>query len=164
VFEVDRGRAAVGQFDLHLVRGGESTVAAKGGHRALSGQAGEPAGEAADDLVLPAAQLADVDRGFPERQPVLGHLPGLGDHLGRVQERLGRDAADVEADPAERGPPVDEDDRLAQVGCAEGRGVPAGAGAQDEHVGAHVSGPGRGCRRRGGRGGRGGSGRRVLGA
>jgi hypothetical protein len=39
-----------------------------------------------------------------EGDAVLGHLLGFGDHLGRVQQRLGRDAADIQADAAERGP------------------------------------------------------------
>ena len=69
---------------------------------ALLGQAGQAADEPADDAVLPRAELVEVDRRRGERQAVLAHLLGLGDDLGRVQQRLRRDAADVEADPAER--------------------------------------------------------------
>ncbi len=77
---------------------------------ALFGQAGQPAGEPGDDAVLPAAQGVEVDGGGGEGQPGVGHLLGFGDHLGGVQQRLGRDAADVEAHPAQRAAGVDHDD------------------------------------------------------
>jgi hypothetical protein len=53
--------------------------------------------------------------------------------LGVAQQRLGRDAADVEADTA----PVlllDDGDGLAELGGADRGDVPAGAGTEDEDV------------------------------
>ena len=53
--------------------------------------------------------------------------------LGVAQQRLGRDAADVEADPA----PVlllDDGDRLAELGGADRGDVPTGAGTEDDDV------------------------------
>ena len=49
-----------------------------------------------------APQRGEVDLRLAERDAVLGHLLGLADDLRRVQQRLGRDAADVQADAAER--------------------------------------------------------------
>ena len=49
----------------------------------------------------------------------------LGDHLGDVQQRLGRDAADVEADAAERLVALDQHDVEAEVGGPERGGVAA---------------------------------------
>ena len=86
-----------------------------------------------------SAQRVQVDGRRGEDQPVAGHLLGLGDHLGRVQQRLGRDAAHVQADPAERTAAVDHDDLLAQVGGPERRGVAARSGAEHEHLGVLVT-------------------------
>ena len=77
--------------------------------------------------------------GAPNDSAVLGHLLGLGDHLGRVQQRLGRDAADVEADPAQRAAAVHQDDLFAQVGGPEGGGVAAGTGAEHQDLGVLVA-------------------------
>ena len=63
----------------------------------------------------------------------------LGDHLGGVQQRLGRDAADVEADAAQGRPALDQHHLLAEVGGAEGGGVAAGTGAQHQHLGVEVA-------------------------
>ena len=101
---------AVGGGDRDHVGGGEGGGADQGLDFALFGQPGQPAGEPGDDAVLPAAQRVQVDGRGGEGQPGVAHLLGLGDHLRRVQQRLGRDAADVEADPAERAAGVDHDD------------------------------------------------------
>ena len=51
-----------------------------------------------------------------------------------MQQGLGRDAADVEADAAQGGVALDDDDLLAQIGSAEGSRISAWAAADDEHV------------------------------
>ena len=51
----------------------------------------------------------EIDLRLAERDAVRGHLLGLGDHARRVQQRLGRDAADVQADAAERLVALDQD-------------------------------------------------------
>jgi hypothetical protein len=56
-----------------------------------------------------------------------------------VQQRLGRNATDVQTHPAQRLPAVDEDHLLAQVGGAERGGVAAGPTSQHEHFGMHVA-------------------------
>ena len=81
-----------------------------------------------------AAQLLEVELRLAERDAVLGHLAGLADDLGDVEQRLGRDAAAVEADAAELGVFVDEHDLHAVVGGVQGGRVAAGAAADDEEL------------------------------
>ena len=90
---------------------------------------------------------------------MLGHLLGLGDHLRGVQERLRRDAPDVEADPAEGVAGVDHQRLDAEVGGPERGGVPAGSGAEDEQPDVAVLGA---VLRRRRRAGPGGGGRRSV--
>ena len=56
----------------------------------------------------------------------------------RVQQGLGRNAADVEAHAAERRVALDQDHFLPKVGRAERGGVAAGAGPENNHVGVEV--------------------------
>ena len=67
------------------------------------------------------------------------HRRRLVDHLGDVQQRLRRNAADVEADAAEGLAFVNKHDLLAEIGGAEGRGVAGGAGPEDENVCLDIS-------------------------
>ena len=132
----------------------EPAEARDDGDLALPGQAGEAAGEPLDHAVLPAAQLVEVDSRGAEHDAVLAHLLGFGDDLGGVQQRLGRDAADIEADAAERRPAIDQHDLLAEIGGAEGGGVAARPGAEHQHLGSDVAcaaaGPGAARAQRGG--------------
>ena len=72
--------------------------------------------------------------------------------LAACSKRLGRDAADIEADAAEHRPAFDQHDLGAEIGGAEGGAVAAGSGAEHQHFGVQIARDGRG--RRGGRGGR----------
>ena len=54
----------------------------------------------------------------------LGFARG-GDGVGRVQQRLGRDAAPVQADAAQALVALDQDDFLAEVRRVKGRGITA---------------------------------------
>ena len=56
-----------------------------------------------------------------------------------MQQRLGRDAADIEAHAAERGFLLDQHHLLAEVGSAERGGVAAGAGAEHDDFGVDVA-------------------------
>ena len=60
-----------------------------------------------------------------------------------MQQRLGRDAADVEADAAQGLAGVHQHDGLSEVGGAEGRGVAARPGAQDQDLAGDVVDAGR---------------------
>jgi hypothetical protein len=73
-----------------------------------------------------------------EADAEIGHVLGFVHHRRDVEQRLGRNAADVEADAAERGVTLDDDRLHAEVGRAEGGGVTAGAGAEDEHFALDV--------------------------
>ena len=117
---------------------------------ALLGQRLEAAGELADDAVLPRAHLVDVDARLLERDAGLAELVGLGQDLGDVQQRLGRDAADVQADAAELLAAVDQRDGQPEVGGAERGRVAARAAAEDGHLDLDV-GVGGGRGRLGGR-------------
>ena len=64
---------------------------------------------------------------------------GFGDHLGDVQQRLRRDAADVQAHAAQRRVALDQHHLLAEIGGAERRGVAAGPGAEHQHLGVDVA-------------------------
>ena len=139
LFEADRaGRPVVGG-DLDHVRRGELAGADHGGDLALFGQPGQPTGEPVDHALFPATQRAQVDGRRGEGQSVAGHLLGLGDHLGRVQQRLGRDAAHIQAHPAERAAAVDHHNLLAEVGGPERCGVAARPGAEHQHLGVLIA-------------------------
>src|SRR5699024_8268753 len=98
--EIDRAPVAV-MLDRQFV------VAAEGAHAlhdfdlALPGHAGQAAGELFHHRVLEAAQLVEIDVGLAEGYAVLAQLRGRIDDLTDVQQRLGRNAADVETDPAD---------------------------------------------------------------
>jgi hypothetical protein len=94
----------------------------------------QTADELADDLVLPLEQLRQVDRGRREGNAVRAHLLDLVDDLGRVQQGLGGNASDVEADSAQHRPALDERDLEAEIGRAECGGVTAGARAEHEQL------------------------------
>ena len=67
------------------------------------------------------------------------HLCRLVDDLGGVQQRLGGNAAHIEADPAEGLTAIHQDNRLPQVRGTECGGVAARPGAQYEDLGVQVA-------------------------
>ncbi len=127
---------------------GERALAGDDRHLALARQAGQPRRQALDDALLPAAQSVEVEARRREDDAVRGHLRRFVYDFSRMQQRLGRYASDVEANAAERRPPVDQDDALAEIRGAEGGGVAARSGAQDEDVAFEVDLRRRGRRRR----------------
>ena len=66
-------------------------------------------------------------------QPVLLRVADPLDEGGRFEQRLGRDAAAVEARAADL-VLVDEGDLQAELGRAEGGGVAAGSGAEHDEI------------------------------
>ena len=145
--EPDDAGPSVRARDLDAVRRDEAAGPLQRRDLALLGQPGQAPDELADDAVLPRPQPVQVDGRGPEGQAVLAHLLGLGDHLRGVQQRLRRDAADVEADPAQGVAAVDDHDLEPEVGRAERRGVAAGAGAEHEQADVAVLAAVRGGRR-----------------
>ena len=71
---------------------------------------------------------------------------------GRVQQRLRRNAADVEADAAERRVALDQHGLHAEIGAAECGGVAARARAEHQHLAFDVDVAGVSGRRRVGAG------------
>jgi hypothetical protein len=81
-------------------------------------------------------QLADIDGGTSNgdaHRVAVQHLVVL---LGGVDQRLGRDAADVEADAAD-GLFLDADDFFTQLTCANGCDIAARPRANDSNLGAN---------------------------
>ena len=89
--------------------------------------------EPADDAVLVRVDPGHVDADQVGLDAELLALAGLVGDLGRVQQRLGRDAAAVQAGAAQLGL-VDQRHREVQLGRAQGGGVSAAAGAEDHDV------------------------------
>ena len=71
---------------------------------ALLGQHAQAAGQLLDDRALPAAQLLEVDLRRAEGDAMGAHLLGVLDDLGRMQQRLGGNAADIQTHAAQRRP------------------------------------------------------------
>ncbi len=103
-------------------------------HLALLGQRRQAAGQFANHAFLPAANLVDVDAGLAEGHTVVADFFRLIDDLGHMQQRLGRNAADIQAHPAQGGVLFHQHHLLAQIGRAESRGITAGASAQYQHL------------------------------
>ena len=160
-----RLRRPFGELDFDVMRIEELADAAHDFDLARLGHAGEPAGQLADDLVLPAAKRLEVDLRRAERDAVLGERLRLVHHGRDVQQRLRRNAADVEAHAAERAVALDQHRLHAEVGGAERGAVAARSGAEHEHPAFDVglAGVGRGpWNRRGAGAGFGGALRRAA--
>ena len=78
-------------------------------------------------------RLADLDA-----ERVEG-VAGLVEHLGGVQQRLGRDAADIEAGAAKRRALLDHGDLQAELGGLDGADIAARAGSDDDDIISHFS-------------------------
>ena len=86
-------------------------------------------------FVLVAAQLVERDLRLAEVDAEIRRMRGFVDHRRRMQQRLRRNAADVEADAAERGIAFDQHRIQAQIGGAERGGIAAGTGAEHDDAG-----------------------------
>ena len=129
------GFAAVFRFNNNAVGRAELAHAIHHLHLALLGQPGKPAGELADYAFFPAADLVDVDFWLAETHTLVLDLFRFGDDFCYMQQRFGRNAADVQAHPAQAVITLDQYHLLAEIGSAEGGGVTAGSGAQYQHFG-----------------------------
>ena len=116
----------------------EAAVTLHGLHLALLGEPGQSFGQTAHHRVLPAAQLLEIQLGRTKDDAVLCHRAGLFDDLRGVQQRLGRDAADVETNTAQRRVALDQDGLLAEVGGPKRGRVATGPGTQDDDLRAEV--------------------------
>ena len=96
--------------NAHLVRTGKLARALDHRDLALPGKPGEASGQPIDHAALPLTQAADVDRRLAEADAVRSHLARFFDDTRRMQQRLRRDAADVQTHTAELGPAFDQCD------------------------------------------------------
>ena len=103
-------------------------------HLAALGQFAQVLGQTIDDLVPVVAHPGQVDPRRLEMNAQGVALPRVGDELGGVQQRLGGDAAHVQAGAAQLLGRVDQGDFHALVGRQEGRGVAARTAADDEQL------------------------------
>jgi hypothetical protein len=94
-------------------------------HRGL-----DAADEFADHLVLALDYLAVVEGGAVHADSVFVAVEGIVVHFGAVEQRLGRDAAFIEAD-ASQFFPLEEDDAEAQGAGAFRRDISSGTSADD---------------------------------
>jgi len=112
---------------------------------ALSSEGSEPLGQLADDSILERTQLGEIDFRFGETDAVAAHRQRIGDHLGRMQQRLRRNAADVEANASLRRVLLDqhhlqpkvcrpESSRIASGAAADGRDFRIELGRRDTLV------------------------------
>ena len=120
--------------DRQLMRSGELPLARDHLHLARLRHHRHAAAEATHHLVFPGAQLLHFDAGVAEGNAMPGEIARAVHQAGDVEQRLRRDAADVEADAAQRLVALDQHHALTQVGRPEGGGVSAGARSQHEDV------------------------------
>ena len=140
-----RRRAAVGRFDRHLAGGGDARGAADSLDPVLLQQKRNALGQPVDDVVLARQHDTEVE------PHIVGHhamgaepVTRLGIIRGRLQQRLGRDAADIQAGAAEGCAPVHAGDRHAELGGADGADIPGRTAADDDEIVGrirHVVGP-----------------------
>ena len=93
---------------------------------------------AVDAFVLELHHRGEVERRLTDLDAHLGeHVPGFLEQLGSMQQRLRRDAADVEAGAAEGLALLDHRHLHAELRRADGADIAAGAGADDDEVVGH---------------------------
>jgi hypothetical protein len=114
--------------------GGQPALALDVGDAAALDQALQALVEPADDAVLVAVDAVHVDAGQGGLDAELLAVAGQVGDLTGVQERLGRDAAAVEAGAAHL-VLLHQDHGHAQLGGTQRGGVTARAAAEDDQVG-----------------------------
>src|SRR5262245_10575213 len=98
---------------------------------AFLGQLTDAAAELLQNGLFPLAHLLQINLRRSKGDAAMDGRPGLFNHFGRMQQRLGRDAAPIQADAAKAFFLFDQDDLFALVRRVEGRGVTAWSGADD---------------------------------
>ena len=141
---------AVRVLNLQRVRGGEPSRSRKHFNPTPPREARQSLGELANDAILPGHELPRIDRGTAELDPELARIVRFPDDARRMQQCLGRNAADVQTHAAEFRPALDERDLHAEIRSAERRRVPPGPGAEHHElparfVRAHRTVPDRRC-------------------
>ena len=107
-------------------------------------QRADAAGQPADDAVLPFDGSGEIDgrtldRDAERRERRL--LDGVSERIGRMDQRLRRNAADIEAGAAEAAALaalLDQHDVEAELAGADRRDVAAGPAADDQDLGSDL--------------------------
>ena len=129
VSERNGGRLASLRRHRDRVIARESADAAQHRHLALLCKTRQSAREARDDLVLPLPQFHRIDGWCAERHTEVRHGLRFFDHFRGMQQRLRRNAADIQAYAAEHRPALDQRDLEPQVSRTKRSGVAARSGA-----------------------------------
>ena len=119
----------------HLAGGGHTAFALQPGDLVLLEQELDALGVGADDLTLAGLHLLEVERDGADIDAMLGELVlRLVEMLRGLQQRLGGDAADIEAGAAECRALFHAGDLHAELGGADRADIAAGTGADDDDV------------------------------
>src|SRR4029077_14696372 len=106
-------------------------------HLVLAEQPGDALREAVDDLLLADHHRGQIERHVADAHPVRAQpVARQVVVLARVEQRLARDAADVQTRDAERDVLLDADDVHAELRGPDGAGVSRRARADDDEVDA----------------------------
>ena len=132
LFKIDE-LLAFGRLDAQRLRVFKIAAPGQDLDAALLGQERYAAGEFFDDGIFPRAQFVQFDLRRAEGDAAMGRFARLDNHLRGVQQGLGRNAAAVEADAAESFVLLHQQHFFAKVGGVKGRGVTAGACAQNHN-------------------------------
>ena len=106
-------------------------------HAGLAQERAHAAGEALDDAVLPAHGLRDVDAGLlhaDAQRRAVGLVACSVERVRGVDQRLGRNAADVQAGAAQA-LALDQHGGNAELASADGSHIAAGTAADDQQLG-----------------------------
>ena len=76
-----------------------------------------------DDGILVRGELSEIDLRICERHAVCPQAARRVDNESRMQQRLGRNAADIQANAAKHGPAVDKNHARAEIGRTKRRGI-----------------------------------------
>ena len=137
-FRFQRLGLAVGGFHLDLAGRHDAADALNAIDLVLLEEIGDALDVAVDAFVLELHHGGEVERGLADLDAHAGELmPGLFKQFGGVQQRLRRNAADVEAGAAEGLVLLDHRDLHAELRRADGADVAAGTGADDDEVVGH---------------------------
>ena len=116
----------VAPFELECLRIDEDAAGVDHLHVAPLGQLCQAAGEGVDHLFLAGPHGVDVELQLAEADAPFAHVAGLADHLGHMQQGLGRNAPAQQASPPQSGIGLDDGDLHPQVGGHKRRRIPPG--------------------------------------
>src|SRR5690625_2218627 len=105
----------------------------------LLGQRSQAIGQALDHAVFPGVEFARIDVWLTESNAVFAESRCLVDDFGSMQQRFRRNAANIEANAAQRGVTLDQDSFQAQISGTKGGCITARASANHHHVAVSIN-------------------------